>query len=37
MPAEQVEAGAGRHGGGDGDDLVVVARFLIRLSAKTLV
>ena len=25
---EQVEAGAGRHGGGDGDDLVVLLRFL---------
>ena len=35
---EQIEAGAGRHGGGDGDDLVV-ALGLVRpaLSAKTLV
>ncbi len=34
---EQVEAGARRHGGGDGDDLVVLARFLDRLSPNTLV
>jgi hypothetical protein len=35
--AELVEAGAVRHGGGDGDDLLVVLAFLHQRSAKTLV
>ena len=32
---EQVEAGAGRHRRGDGDDLVVLARFLDQALGRT--
>ena len=34
--AEQVDAGARRHGGGDGDDLVVLGRFLDQALAEHL-